>query len=103
MNSNTWPKKAKLAATIQQMLRTVPVGMFAMPRDTVDEICIFNDRGVRYTIHPPRYEHGLEHYVVTEWGTGQLSNQIQAHLLPSRLELLTWITQHLLTPDKEIA
>jgi hypothetical protein len=35
----TWPEKAELAATIQQMLKTVPVGMFAMARDTVDEIC----------------------------------------------------------------
>ena len=33
-----WPEKAELTATIQQMLKTVPVGMFAMARDTVDEV-----------------------------------------------------------------
>ena len=44
---NTWPEKAELAATIQQMLQTVPVGMFALARDAVDEICIFDSRGVR--------------------------------------------------------
>ena len=101
MNSNTWPEKAELAATIQQMLQTVPVGMFAMARDTVDEVCIFDARGVRYTIKPPRYEHGREHYQVIEWGEGRLSNSRCTHLLPSRWELLTWITQHLLTPEKE--
>jgi hypothetical protein len=49
----TWPEKAELAATIQQMLKTVPVGMFAMARDAVDEICLFDARGVRFTITPP--------------------------------------------------
>ena len=94
---NTWPEKAELAATIQQMLKTVPVGMFAMARDAVDEVCIFDSRGVRYTIQPPQHEHGREHYAVIEWGEGRLSNSRQTHLLPSRWELLTWITQHLLT------
>jgi hypothetical protein len=75
--------------------------MFAMARDAVDEVCIFDGSGVRYTIQPPRYEHGREHYVVIEWGDGRLSNSRQTHLLPSRWELLTWITQHLLTPEKE--
>jgi hypothetical protein len=51
----TWPEKAELAATIQQMLKTVPVGMFALARDAVDEICLFDARGVRYTITPPIY------------------------------------------------
>jgi len=102
MNSKiTWPEKAELAATVQQMLKTVAVGMFAMPRDTVDEICIFDRRGVRYTIQPPRHEHGREHYAVIEWGEGRLSNSRQTHMLPSLWELLTWITQHLLTPEKE--
>ena len=100
---NTWPEKAELAATIQQMLKTVPVGMFAMARDAVDEICIFDHRGVRYTIQPPRHEKGREHYPVIEWGTGRLSNSRRTHLLPSRWELLTWITQNLLTPEKESA
>jgi hypothetical protein len=31
-SGNTWPEKAELASTIQQMLKTVPVGMFAMAR-----------------------------------------------------------------------
>jgi len=51
----TWPEKAELAATIQQMLKTVPVGMFALARDAVDEICLFDARGVRFTITPPIY------------------------------------------------
>ena len=97
----SWPEKAELAATVQQMLQTVPVGMFAMARDTVDEVCIFDQRGVRYTIAPPIHAHGREHYVVIEWGEGLLSNSRQTHLLPSRWELLTWITQTLLTPEKD--
>ena len=60
----TWTEKAELAATIQQMLRTVPVGMFALARDVADEICIFDQKGVRYTILPPRLAHGRQHYVV---------------------------------------
>jgi hypothetical protein len=101
--TSTWPEKAELAATVQQMLMTVPVGVFAMPREEVDEICIFDGRGVRYTIRPPRYEHGIEHYPVIEWGEGRLSNSRCTHLLPSRWELLTWIPQHLLTPEKKSA
>jgi hypothetical protein len=97
----SWPEKAELAATVQQMLKTVPVGMFAMQRDVADEICIFDGRGVRYTIQPPRHEHGRKHYAVIEWGGGRLSNSRQTHLLPSKWELLTWITQTLLTPDSE--
>ena len=101
MNKHSqWPEKAELAATVQQMLRTVPVGMFAMPRDTVDEICIFDARGVRYTIAPPIHAHGREHYPVIEWGEGRLSDSRCTHLLPSRWELLTWITHTLLTPEK---
>ena len=96
----SWPEKAELTATIQQMLQTVPVGMFAMARDTVDEVCIFDARGVRYTILPPMHGHGREQYPVVEWGEGRLSNSRQTHLLPSRWELLTWITQTLLTPEK---
>lgn len=102
-SGNTWPEKAELAATIQQMLQTVPVGMFALARDAVDEICIFDSRGVRYTITPSIYEHGREHYVVIEWGTGRLSNSRRTHLLPSRWELLTWITQTLLSPERKSA
>jgi len=98
---NTWPEKAELAATIQQMLKTVPVGMFAMARDAVDEICLFDARGVRFTITPPIYGLSREYYTVIEWGEGRLSNSRCTHLLPSRWELLTWITQHLLTPEKE--
>jgi hypothetical protein len=49
----SWPEKAELASTIQQMLKTVPVGMFAMARSDVDEICLFHDHGVRFTITPP--------------------------------------------------
>ena len=99
----TWTEKAELAATIQQMLKTVPGGMFALARDELDEVCIFDKGGVRYTIKPPRYEHGREHYQVIEWGEGRLSNSRRTHLLPSRWELLTWITQTLLTPEKESA
>jgi len=98
----TWPEKAELAATIQQMLKTVPVGMFALARDVADEICIFDQRGVRYTIQPPKHENGRENYSVIEWG-GWMSNSRLEHLLPSRWELLTWITQNLLTPEKESA
>ena len=100
-NHNTWPEKAELAATVQQMLQTVPVGMFAMARDVADEVCIFDARGVRYTIAPPIHAHGREHYPVIEWGKGRLSISRQTHLLPSRWELLTWITQRILTPEKE--
>ena len=98
---NTWPEKAELAATVQQMMQTVPVGMFALARDAVDEICIFDARGVRYTITPPVYAHGRETYAVIEWGAGRLSDWTCTHLLPSRWELLTWITQTLLTPERE--
>jgi len=101
IGGNTWPEKAELTATVQQMLQTVPVGMFAMARDAVDEVCIFDQRGVRYTILPPMHWHGREQYPVVEWGAGRLSNSRCTHLLPSRLELLTWITQHLLTPEKD--
>ena len=100
---NTWPEKAELAATIQQMLQTVPVGMFALARDAVDEICIFGSRGVRYTIEPPIHAHGRQHYVVIEWGAGRLSNSRRTHLLPSRWELLTWIAQTLLSPERKSA
>ena len=103
MNINTWPEKADLAATVQQMLLTVPVGMFALARSDVDEICIFDQKGVRYTIQPPRHEHGREHYAVIEWGNGRLSNSRCTHLLPSRWELLTWITQTLLTNRRAIS
>lgn len=99
----SWPEKAELASTIQQMLKTVPVGMFAMARSDVDEICLFHDHGVRFTITPPIYGLSREYYTVIEWGDGRLSNSRQTHLLPSRGELLTWITQTLLTPEKESA
>jgi hypothetical protein len=99
----SWPEKAELASTIQQMLKTVPVGMFAMARSDVDEICLFHDHGVSFTITPPIYGLSREYYTVIEWGEGRLSNSRQTHLLPSRWELLTWITQTLLTPEKESA
>lgn len=100
--TSTWPEKAELTATVQQMLKQVPVGMYAMDRDT-DEICLFDARGVRYTIQPPRHEHGREHYPVIEWGNGRLSNSRCTHLLTSRWELLTWITQTLLWPESKSA
>ena len=97
----SWPEKAELAATVQQMLHTVPVGMFALARDAVDEICLFDARGVRFTITPPIYGLSREYYTVIEWDEGRLSNSRQTHLLPSRWGLLTWITRRLLTPEKE--
>jgi hypothetical protein len=42
--------------------------------------------------------------LLAKWaGEGRLSNSRQTHLLPSMWGLLTWITQHLLTPEKESA
>jgi hypothetical protein len=67
---NTWPEKAELAAAIQHMLKTAPVGMFALARDAVDEICLFDARGVRFTITPPIYGLSREYYTVIEWGEG---------------------------------
>jgi hypothetical protein len=98
ISGSAWPEKAELADTVRQMLKTVPVAMFALARDAEEEICIFDGSGVRYTIQPPRYECGRQHYAVIEWGNGRLSNCTQTHLVPSRWELLTWIMQHLLMP-----
>lgn len=96
---SAWPEKAELTGTIQKMLKTVPVGMFALARDSAEEICLLNTSGVRYTIQPPQFSHGRDHYAVLEWGSGSLTNLRRTHLLASRWDLLTWITQYLLRPE----